>query len=224
MNLILLGAPASGKGTYSDYIKSNYDFVHISMGDLLRATLKTNSKFCPQIKDAIENGKILQEDITTQILKEYLLKNNFLDNVLLDGFPRGLISKHLLDKFFKVDFVINLDVSKEVIQSRVLNRLVCSKCHKNFSKLTYSKPKCDDCGGELVRRVDDNLEVLNNRLDAFEKITKPVLAEYAKEGKELKIDASVPLKDGFAVIDKFMKKQNVKKFSKNSLSSESLTK
>lgn len=201
MNIVILGAPACGKGTYSNYIKEKYGFVHISMGDLLRSAVANHHEDSKAIAFAIENGQILDENITAKVFKEYLEKNNLFDGIILDGYPRGILSVKLMEKFLNIDAVIKLDVDEKVIEQRVLNRLRCSQCGKNFSKLTYSSNVCDVCGGELQQRVDDTRETLNKRLDAYREFTVPVLDYYEKCDKLYVIDADCSIEEGQKRID-----------------------
>ncbi len=215
MNIVILGVPACGKGTYSDYIKEKFGFVHISMGDLLRNAVANHHKDSKAIAFAIENGQILDENITAQVFKEYLEKNNLFDGIILDGYPRGILSVELMEKFLNIDAVIKLDVDEEIIKQRVLNRLRCSQCGKNFSKLTYSSSVCDECGGQLQHRVDDTMETLNKRLDVYKKFTLPVLDYYDKCNKLYVVDANCSIEEGEKRIDKlfsilFSKTQKVK--------------
>ena len=201
MNLVLLGPPASGKGTCSNYLKEKYNFNHISMGDLLRDFAKADSPLAKMVNETISNGKILDEELTTKILYEYLKKNNLFDNILLDGYPRGLISVELMQKFLKIDKVIILQADFETIKSRILNRISCSKCGKVFSLKTYHKNYCDECGGELKRRSDDNIETLNTRMAEYERLTVPVINYYSKLSLVFKLDAN---EDYIKQLDKSM--------------------
>ena len=201
MNLVLLGPPASGKGTCSNYLKEKYHFKHISMGDLLRDFANADTPLAKMVNETISNGKILDEELTTKILYEYLKKNNLFDNILLDGYPRGLISVELVQKFLKIDKVIILQADYETIKSRILNRISCSKCGKVFSLTTYHKNYCDECGGELKRRSDDNIDTLNTRMAEYERLTVPVINYFSKLGLVYKLDAN---EDYIKQLDKLM--------------------
>lgn len=190
MNLVILGPPASGKGTCSNYLKEKYNFNHISMGDLLRDYAKQDTPIAKMVNDTISSGKILDEDLTAKILFDYLQKENLFDNILLDGYPRGLKSVELMSKFLKIDKVIILEADFEVIKSRVLNRLSCSKCGKAFSKIDYHDSICDECGAKLIRRSDDNIDVLNTRMREYRDLTIPVINYYDKLGLVYRIDTN----------------------------------
>lgn len=181
MNIVLLGPPASGKGTCSEYLEKHCNMFHISMGDLLRDCVKNGSSNAQMISEVMSEGKILPEDITADILQSYLKKIKLYDNILLDGYPRGMKSVEYLSKFLKVDLVIVLNASLEEIKKRVLNRLICPKCRKVYSKLNGVKV-CEHCTVELVVRRDDTEEVLMTRMAEYEKMTVPVINYYKKQG------------------------------------------
>lgn len=181
MNIVLLGPPASGKGTCSEYLEKKCNMTHISMGDLLRKAAKGNSRNAQIINEVISQGKILSEDITADILQQHLAKIGLYDNILLDGYPRGMISVELMKKFLKIDLVIVLEASLEEIKKRVLNRLICPKCKSVYSKLNGATV-CDKCQTKLVTRNDDTEGVLLTRMDEYQKFTMPVIEYYQKLG------------------------------------------
>jgi len=205
MNIVILGLPASGKGTYSDYLSQRYNFVHISMGDLLRSAVKNGSIYSKEITIAIENGQILNERITSLILEEYLTEHHLNDNILLDGYPRGMLSVQYLEKFLDIDAVIKLDASEETITNRVLNRLRCSKCGKTYNKQEYQSSTCT-CGGNLKQREDDNVETLNKRIDVYKQSTLPVLDYYQSKNLLYTVDVNCSLDEGYRRIDDLIKK------------------
>ena len=182
MNIVLLGPPASGKGTCSKYLSEKYNFIHISMGDLLRNYAKSQSPLAEMVNQTISQGKILKEEITAEILYDYLKKENIFDNILFDGYPRGMKSVDLMQKFIKVDKVIVLKAEFETIKARILNRMICSNCGKVFSSLDYKESSCDRCNAPLMKRSDDNIESLTTRMKEYESITMPVINHYDKIG------------------------------------------
>ena len=181
MNIVLLGPPASGKGTCSEYLKKKCNMTHISMGDLLRKVAKGDSRDAQLINEVISQGKILSEDITADILQQHLAKIGLYDNILLDGYPRGMISVELMKKFLKIDLVIVLEASLEEIKKRVLNRLICPQCKSVYSKLNGTII-CDKCQTKLVARNDDTEEILLTRMNEYQKFTMPVIEYYRKLG------------------------------------------
>lgn len=206
MNIVLLGPPASGKGTISEFLTSNYNFLHVSMGDLLRQYVIDEGEYSDLVKQSILKGEILQEDIASQILKDYLTKINKFDNILLDGFPRGMISKKILDDFMIIDLVIVLELNLSDIKKRILNRLRCTKCGKVYSIITHPTLICDECHGKLEKRVDDNLQVLEKRMMEFQEKTVPVIESYERKKIVVKINAKTKINEIFQIISETIEK------------------
>lgn len=202
MNIVLLGPPASGKGTCSEYLKKKCNMTHISMGDLLRKVAKGDSRDAQLINEVISQGKILSEDITADILQQHLAKIGLYDNILLDGYPRGMISVELMKKFLKIDLVIVLEASLEEIKKRVLNRLICPQCKSVYSKLNGTII-CDKCQTKLVARNDDTEEILLTRMNEYQKFTMPVIEYYRKLGIVKFIDSQ---KDIYRQLDVIINK------------------
>ena len=204
MNLVVLGAPACGKGTYSEYLSKKYNFVHLSMGELLRQAVANGHKCAEQISSSIANGQIVDEYITANVLNEYLKANNLYDQIILDGYPRGVLSAELLENILKVDAVIRFELDEDEIKNRILNRLRCSDCGKTFSKLFYDKSSCESCGGALIRRNDDNLETLNKRIKVYHEQTLPVFDYYEKSQRVYVIDVNCSIEQGKEKLDKLI--------------------
>ena len=160
------------------------------MGDLLREYATSKLPQAEMVNNVISQGKILKEELTTEILKNYLKSQNLTDGILLDGYPRGMISVSLLKEFLKVDKVVVVNADFELIKTRVLNRLTCSKCKKVFSKLNYDKNQCDECSGDLIIRKDDNLDSLQTRMNEYQTLTMPVIDYYKKQGIVFEVDSN----------------------------------
>lgn len=179
MNIILLGAPFSGKGTLAKMLTEEFGLVQVSTGDLFRENIKNKTSVGLLAKSYIDKGQLVPDSVTIEILKERIKKNDCKNGVIFDGFPRTIEQAKELDKIAKIDAVINLDVPFEVLRRRCLGRRVCSKCGEIYSTATYSKETCSKCGSPLFQRDDDNLEILNNRLEVYEKMTAPLINFYA---------------------------------------------
>ena len=201
MNIVLLGPPASGKGTCSKYLSEKYNFIHISMGDLLRNYAKSESPLAEMVNQTISQGKILKEEITAEILYDYLKKENIFDNILFDGYPRGMKSVDLMQKFIKVDKVIVVQADFEIIKARVLNRMICSNCGKVFSSSEYNEQHCDKCNAPLMKRSDDNIDSLTTRMNEYESLTIPVIKHYDNLGMVCYINSN---DDYIKQLDKLM--------------------
>lgn len=196
MYLILLGAPGVGKGTQSKYLVENKGFIQLSTGDILRAEVKANTDLGVIAKKSMDKGALVSDDIILSMIKNKLIKIS--DNVIFDGFPRTLVQAEkfvdiLKDLNKKIDKVINISLDDSIIEDRLAGRLVCKSCGKSYHKI-FLKPKmigvCDDCGGNLYRRADDNIDSVRNRLDVYHSTTKPLINYYDKKGILYNLDGN----------------------------------
>ena len=179
MNLILLGAPFSGKGTLARQIVADFGFVQISTGDLFRENIKNGTDIGLLAKSYMDKGQLVPDSVTISMLKERISKDDCENGFILDGFPRTLEQAKALEDIAKVDAVIQLDISFDEVRRRCLGRRVCSKCGEIYNISTYDKNTCKLCGSPLFQRDDDNLETVNNRLEVYENMTAPLINFYA---------------------------------------------
>ncbi len=179
MNIILLGAPFSGKGTLARKIVTDFGMVQVSTGDLFRENIKNGTEVGKLAKTYIDKGQLVPDSVTITMLKERIAKDDCKGGFILDGFPRTIEQAKALEKLVKVDAVIQLDVSFDEIRRRALGRRTCTKCGEIYNTTTYNKTTCEKCGSPLFQRDDDNLETVNNRLEVYEKQTAPLIDFYA---------------------------------------------
>ena len=200
-NIIFIAPPAAGKGTQSTMLKEKFNYNHLSTGDMLREAIASGSEFGLMLKNIIDEGKLVSDDIMIDLIKEKL--NNLEGKpFILDGFPRTLNQaialESLLDKEYEV---IYLDLSEEEAVNRILGRLTCS-CGKSYNLNVDSlKPKvegiCDGCGKELVKRNDDNVDSFKVRYKTFLDNTKPLMEYYEGKNKLHKINVNRNVEDIF---------------------------
>ncbi len=188
MNIVLIGIQGSGKGTLSAKLKDYFDFDLISVGELLRAEAKRKTKLGKHIFEMQSKGILLEQDIVMQVIKNKL-KSKKTQNVIFDGFPRTIEQADALDEVLKIDLVIYLHLSKEEATKRLLSRVGCNDCGSIFNK-NEVKSTCPLCGGKLVKRSDDNLISIKNRLKQFHLQTHPVVDRYKAANTLVTIDAS----------------------------------
>ena len=181
----MFGRPGSGKGTYSSRISKQMSIPHISTGDIFRDNIAKNTELGKLVEPILKKGDLVSDEIVIKEVVERLSRPDCANGFILDGFPRTLVQAEWLDKTFPIDKVINIDVPVDVIVRRVTSRRNCSKCSEVFNIVSL-KPKidgvCDKCGGELYQRKDDNLESVTTRLEAYEKITSPLINHYTNKG------------------------------------------
>lgn len=198
MNLLIIGAPGSGKGTMSKFIVEDYKVKHVSTGDMLRQAVKDQTEVGLKAKSYMEKGELVPDSIINDIIVEFLKTADMPNGFLFDGYPRTLAQAEALSEILKsvnkkIDAVINLNIATDILVKRTEGRRLCSKCGASFN-IFFSAPKqegvCDKCGGNLYIRADDNAESLKIRLDEFYKNTKPVVEYYDKLGLIKEINAN----------------------------------
>lgn len=186
MKLILLGAPGAGKGTQAEIISKKLGIPTISTGAIIRESIKSGSELGNKVKSIIESGKLVSDDIVIEIIENRLKEDDCKNGFILDGFPRTIAQADALEKLgIKIDTVASIEVSDEDIIKRLSGRRECSKCRATFHIENIPSKKgdfCDKCGGELVRRADDDPETIKNRLNVYHQQTAVLKDYYAKKG------------------------------------------
>lgn len=187
MNIILFGAPGSGKGTQAEAIVAKKSIPAISTGNIIREALKSGSELSEKLKHYMVNGGLVPDEIVIAIIKERVAKDDCKDGFILDGFPRTIPQAEALDKMgVRIDKVIEIDVSDAIIIERMSGRRVCEVCGSSYH-LKNKKPQqegiCDKCHGTLVQREDDQLDTVKNRLKIYYEQTKPLENYYKNQGK-----------------------------------------
>ncbi len=181
MNLILLGAPGSGKGTLAKNIVKNYNIPQISTGDILRANIAFGTELGLKAKAYMDAGKLVPDELVIDLLKQRLEEKDCKKGFILDGFPRTIAQAEALEKIARIDSVIQIDLPFDVIEDRVVNRRICSNCGEIYNATTYDKKECSKCGAPLYQRDDDKLETVRSRLEVYEKQTAPLINFYSEK-------------------------------------------
>lgn len=201
LNIILMGPPGAGKGTHAKWISTEYQLPHISTGDMFREAMASGSELGNKIKDIVNGGGLVSDELTCELVKERLSRPDCANGYLLDGFPRTIPQAEALKKFGpeigrEVNLVIDIECPSEVLVSRIAGRRVCPKCGASFNVNTM-KPKkegiCDYCGTPLIQRKDDNVDSFKVRLENYYKSTEPLLDYYKKEGLLHSFDGTLSL-------------------------------
>ncbi|MCQ2956629.1 MAG: nucleoside monophosphate kinase [Mycoplasmoidaceae bacterium] len=179
MIMILLGAPGSGKGSISNYLKEKHGFIHISTGDLFRKTITQDTPIANQLKQIMLSGKLVDDETTNEVVRQEILKINSANaNIIFDGYPRNTNQLDYLNKLVKVDYAIDVQVDKDEIIKRITGRRVCPVC-KEIYNIYYKKPKventCDNDGSLLVQRNDDQESVVIERYKTYMSLNAPLI-------------------------------------------------
>ena len=216
MNIILLAAPAAGKGTQAEILKSVYNLNHISTGNLLREYSRGESDFNKKIKEILESGNLVSDDIVLEVLNRHLASTSNM-NLLFDGFPRNIFQAKELDgileeKNNKIDYVFLLNNDKDILLKRITGRRLCKGCGAIYNvNIDPLKPKneliCDKCGSSLFTRSDDNEESFNVRYREYLEQTYPLIDYYKNKGILYEIDSSIGKEETFKQIEEILGKR-----------------
>ena len=191
-NIILIAAPAAGKGTLSELLVEKYGYVHISTGDLLRDAAKSDTELGKKISEILSQGELVTDDIVFKLLENRLKEDDTKKGFILDGFPRTLEQAKKYDETvlklnIDLGYVIVLETDYEILKNRIVGRMLCNSCGSVYNTLTgVNKPKqeniCDKCGGSLYKRTDDNEESFKTRYETYLEKTKPLIEFYKEKG------------------------------------------
>ena len=198
-NIIFIAPPAAGKGTQSELLCNKYGLLHISTGDLLREESKKNTELGQEIKEKMSTGKLIDDSIIIELLKNKLIEIGN-KSIILDGFPRTVVQAEAYDDMLDelnldLGYVIVLDVDKELLEKRIVGRVSCPKCGNVYNELIEeSKPMqeglCNNCHTELVKRNDDNSESFKVRYETYLNTTKPLISYYESKGCLYHVDGN----------------------------------
>lgn len=196
--LLFFGAPGVGKGTQAKIISSKLHIPHISTGDILRSALRKKTELGLKAKEKMDRGELVPDDIMLELVNSVLNDKKCKEGFILDGFPRTLNQAEMLQPILEKSFcddiaVINIVADDDVIINRLAQRRMCSSCHSIVNlNFLENKQKCPNCGSinTLIKRKDDEAEVIKNRLNIFHNTTKPVLNFYKEHAKIYNVDGT----------------------------------
>ena len=194
--LILLGPPGSGKGTHAVPLAQKFGLKHISTGDLFRENMRQQTPLGKQARVFIDEGKLVPDAITLDMLFERIGRKDCLGGIILDGCPRTIAQAKALEEKMGNRYqiaVLQFSILDELLIERIAGRIACGACGAPFHK-SFSPPKnagkCDACGGILYQRADDTEETLRKRLAIYNKETAPLIAYYEEKDFLHVIDSS----------------------------------
>ena len=199
IRIMLLGPPGSGKGTQAESIIEDFDIPLIATGDIFRYNLTHNTPLGIKAKEYMEAGELVPDDLVLELIKNRLELDDTKKGFLLDGFPRTIAQAEAFDKILAergevFDKVFLLQAPRDTLISRISGRRICSNCGKTYhviSRPSKEENKCDKCGAELIQRGDDNSATAENRIDVYEKETRPLVEYYKKLGLLYELDATM---------------------------------
>ena len=200
MNIILFGPPGAGKGTQAQFIVKKHNYFQLSTGNLLREEIKLNTTLGAEIETLISNGKFAPDETVNILLRKSIINLKFRDRIIFDGYPRNVNqAKNLeimLNEFNQtISHVIFLNVSKDIIEKRIMGRMTCEKCNMTLNEFfNIEQIELHPCGKEfLKKRKDDNSDIVIARYDTYMSTTKQVLDFYSKNVNFTEIDGAAEI-------------------------------
>ena len=214
MYILLMGPPGAGKGTQAEKLIREYGIPQISTGDMFRAAVKSGTALGKEAKSYMDKGALVPDSVTVGIVKERLAQDDCKKGWILDGFPRTTAQASALDAILhdlgiQLTAVLDFNVNRDDLVKRVSDRLVCRQCGASFHK-EFRPPKqegvCDNCGGELYQRADDNEVTVRERLAVYDTSTKPLIDYYKVSGRYYEINGDQSMDKVFADVQAALKK------------------
>ena len=200
MNIILFGPPGAGKGTQAQFIVKKHNYFQLSTGNILREEVKLKTPLGAEIETLISNGKFVSDKTINSLLRKSITNLKFRDRIIFDGYPRNVEqAKNLniiLGEFDQtIGHIIFLNVSKNIIEKRIMGRVTCEKCQITLNEFfNQDQIELHPCGKDfLKKRKDDNFDVVVARYDTYMSTTKPVLDFYSKKENFTEIDGAAEI-------------------------------
>lgn len=195
MKIVFLGPPGAGKGTYSSRIGKILGIPHISTGDIFREAVKNGTELGDKVSKYLKGGELVPDEITIEVLKDRIRRPDCSKGFILDGYPRTISQAKELDKITKIDIVLNLNLHEDILIKKLSARRICKVCGEIYNVVDIKEtiegveynmasmlPKtlgiCDKCGGELIQRKDDVINVIKERLNVYKAQTEPLINYY----------------------------------------------
>ena len=198
MNIVVLGPPGVGKGTYTRVLSKKHGIPTISVGDFFRRAIKDETELGKKTKDYVSRGDLVPDEIVIDLVKNRLEEDDCKGGFILDGYPRTVPQAEAMMKFKKIDVALNFVAPDEVIMSRIGGRRTCRKCGAIYHIKNVPptiEGVCDRCSGRLIQRADEKPEVIQNRLVVYREKTKPVSDYLRTKGLIADINANYPIEE-----------------------------
>ncbi len=198
MNIILIGAQGSGKGTQAERMARALNIRHVASGDLFRKAISDGTELGSQVKDYLDHGELVPDDVTVSMILGRIAEPDCTNGVLLDGFPRNIAQARALDEGLQasakaIDCTVYLEVPREMLVKRLSGRYIC-RAHQHVYNVNTNPPKkpgiCDIDGSELYQRADDRGDAVRKRLDIFFTETIRLLDYYREQQKLLTVNGN----------------------------------
>lgn len=200
-NIVILGPPGAGKGTQAQYVSTRLNITHVSSGDIFRENLNNKTELGKLAKQYMDKGELVPDDVTIEMIKERIQRNDCKNGVLFDGFPRTPTQAESLERILnemdlKINIVPYIAVPAEELIKRLAGRWTCPVCGRVYHEL-YNPSKqtglCDDDLAKLYQRGDDKPETVERRIRVYIEQTEPLIDYYKSEDLLVEIDGTKPI-------------------------------
>ena len=216
-NIMFIAPPAAGKGTQAELVVQKYKIPHISTGDILRDISKEDSEIGHYVFETLSSGRIVKDEITYQLIEERLKKDDCKNGFIIDGFPRTVAQAIEYDKIlsnlgYEIGNVIYINMNEKTLEKRITGRRICEDCKMIYninepSSAPQVESICDNCGGKLYQRNDDNLTSFQTRYKMYLEKTEPILDHYKNKNVLYEINGEDTVENVFKEIDKIISKK-----------------
>lgn len=213
-NIMFIAPPAAGKGTQAELVVEKYHIPHISTGDILREISKEDSELGNYVFETLASGKLVKDEITYQLIEKRLKEKDCENGFIIDGFPRNLDQAIEYDKIlnklgYEIGNVISIVIDEKTLEKRITGRRICEDCKSIFnindeSSAPQIESVCDNCGGKLYQRNDDNLEAFQTRYKMYLDKTAPIIEHYKKQNVLKEVAGDDTVENVFKQIDKII--------------------
>ena len=212
MNVIIFGPPGAGKGTQAQNIAKKFSLYQISTGDLLRSEIKKKTVIGKEIENIISEGDFATDEIVNKLLDKIIKNPVYKNRIIFDGYPRNITQAKNLETLLSRDnqsitAVLYLNVTKNIIEKRIIGRITCQKCNISLNKFFNTKEEIEnhECGKDHLKiRKDDNYKTIAKRYDTYMEQTKPVLDFYSSLSYFHEIDASQKIEEIASKIEQIL--------------------
>jgi len=209
LKLVFIGPPGIGKGTYAKAISQKYGIPHISTGDIFREEIAKGSELGRRVKEYVDKGLLVPDEIVIEVVKRRLSQPDCAKGFILDGFPRTLRQAEALDQITRIDAVLLFNAPLEIIIERVSGRRICPNCGAIYH-VKWRPPKtpdvCDVCGARLIKRRDDEPDVVRRRYEIYLQTFTPIIEYYRRKGLLVEVDASHEAEEVVMEIERILKR------------------
>ncbi|MBQ6324212.1 MAG: adenylate kinase [Bacilli bacterium] len=213
-NIMFIAPPAAGKGTQAELVVEKYGLPHISTGDILREISKEDSEIGKYVYETLASGQLVKDEITYQLIEERLKRQDCKNGYILDGFPRNIDQAYEYDRIlerlnYDIGNVILINIDKKTLEKRITGRRICENCKTIYNindenNSPQVESVCDNCGGKLYQRSDDNLEAFQTRYNTYLEKTEPIIEHYRKMNVVKEVDGDDTVENIFKNIDRII--------------------